>query len=548
MADLKDGETLETLKKMLGRMHNRVTVKFFTQKGCPGCQQQRELLETVAGLGDKITLETHDIDTEKREAERLGIDKVPATAIVGKRDHGIRFYGITAGHEFSSFLQTLLLVEQDDAMLPPELGTFLSQIDAPLHLEVMTTLTCPYCAEMVVTANQLAIASEQIRSDMIDAAEFPQLVERYGVEGVPVTIINGKAGFEGALPPANVILELIKAAKPESYAQIERQINEAINARANVPTEPRTLYDIIIVGAGPAAMTAAIYAARKNLKTAVIGKHVGGQITDTAVIENWPGIERIGGYELTRMLRNHAMHYDIAETFDVMIERITKEDDRFTLHTPDGTSYRARSVIYCAGKSYRKLEIEGEERFMGRGIAFCATCDAPLYKERTVAVVGGGNSALTAARDLLGFAKKVHMINRAEAFHGDRMLIDEVLSSPDVTVHYHTELKAFRGVNRLESVQVTDVSGGRSSELAVEGVFLEIGLTPNSAPLRGLAELNDNGEVIVDRHQATSVEGLFAAGDVTDEIDKQIIVAAGAGAKAALAAERYLQGKKTQPD
>ena len=541
MADLMDDATLEELKNVLGRMQNRVALKFFWQKECPGCKQQQELLETLAGLTDKISLDTYEIAEQKSEAERFGIDKVPATAVIGKKDYGIRFYGITAGHEFASFIQTLLLVEQDNAMLPSDLGAFLSQIDSPLHLEVMTTLTCPYCAEMVVTANRLAIAGEQIRSDMIESEEFPQLVERYGVQGVPLTAINGEPAFEGALPLADVILELFKAAKPELYPQFEQQINEAINARVNVPAEPQTLYDIVIVGAGPAAMTAAIYAARKNLKTAVIGKHVGGQMTDTAVIENWPGIERIGGYELTRIMKEHALHYEIAETFDVKIDRITKAGGRFLLHTPDGTAYRARSVIFCAGKAYRKLGTEGEERFIGKGIAFCATCDAPLYKNKTVAVVGGGNSALTAARDLLGFAKEVHLINRADAFHGDRVLADEVLSYPGVTVHYHTEVKAFRGAQKLESLQLADNTGGKSSELAVDGVFLEIGLTPNSAPLRGLAELNERGEVIVDRHQATSVEGLFAAGDVTDEIDKQIIVAAGAGAKAALAAERYLQ-------
>jgi alkyl hydroperoxide reductase subunit F len=540
MANLIDDQTRDELKGIFARMRRNVTLTFFRREQCPGCEQQRELLETLASLSETISLNTYDIDTDKEEAARFGIDKVPATAVTADKDYGIRFYGITAGHEFGSFIQTLMLVEQGDAMLPPELEAFLSQIDTPVHLEVMTTLTCPYCARMVVTAHQLAMASTNIRSDMIDSAEFPQLVERYGVQGVPKTIINGESGFEGALPLPNVILELFKALKPELYAQIEKQLNEAMDTRAKAPAEPQTLYDIIIVGAGPAAMTAAIYAARKNLKTAVIGKHVGGQITDTSIIENWPGIESIGGMELARMMKNHARHYDIAETFDVKIERIAKEQGRFVLHASEGIAYRARSVIYCAGKEYRRLGSEGEARFIGKGIAFCATCDAPLYMDKNVAVVGGGNSALTAARDLLGFAKKIHLINRSDAFRADQPLIDEVLGSEIVTVHYGMQIEAFKGTNRLESVVLADRHGASGGELAVEGVFLEIGLSPNSAPLRDLAALNEKGEVIVDRQQATSVAGLFAAGDVTDEIDKQIIVAAGAGAKAALAAERYL--------
>lgn len=335
-------------------------------------------------------------------------------------------------------------------------------------------------------------------------------------------------------------MELLKTAKPELHAEIERQINEAMDSRARRYAEPEKVYDIIIVGAGPAAMTAAIYAARKNLSTAVIGKHVGGQITDTSIIENWPGLQSIGGSELAQMMRNHAHHYDIAETFDVQIDAITKEEELFHLHTHEDETYSAKSVIYCAGKENRTLGIEGEERFIGKGIAFCATCDAPLYKDKTVAVVGGGNSALTAARDLLGFAKKIYLIYRSDAFHADQVLIDEVLASDIVHTHFNTNIKAFKGINRLESIEIYTDDESISSELPVEGVFLEIGLTPNSAPLRDLVALNKKGEVIVDKNQATSVAGLFAAGDVTDEIDKQIIIAAGAGAKAALAAERYL--------
>lgn len=200
MADLMDKETQEELKTIFSQMHKSVTLKFFTQDDCPNCLQQHELLETLASLSDKISLETYDLNKDADQAKAYRIDKVPATAIIGAKDYGIRFFGITGGHEFGSFIQSLMLAETGLSQLPPELDGFVKQIDTPLHLEIMTTLTCPYCAKMVVTAHQLCVASEFIRADMIDSAEFPQLVELYQVNGVPKTVINGSASFEGALP------------------------------------------------------------------------------------------------------------------------------------------------------------------------------------------------------------------------------------------------------------------------------------------------------------------------------------------------------------
>jgi alkyl hydroperoxide reductase subunit F len=287
-------------------------------------------------------------------------------------------------------------------------------------------------------------------------------------------------------------------------------------------------------------MSAAIYATRKNLDVAVLGDRIGGQITNTASIENWLGIPSISGQELATLFRSHAERYPVAERLHVKVRRIEGEQGGFVVLGEDGTRYRASAVIYCTGKEYRRLGVPGERRFLGRGIAFCATCDAPLYRDKRVAVIGGGNSAFTAARDLLGYAREIHIVNILDDFQADPALFEQVTKADRVSLHPATRVKEFLGQEQLSGVRLEAVDGSHREDLAVEGVFLEIGLVPNSAPVGGLLELNGLGEIPVQRDQSSAVPGLFAAGDVTDETEKQIVVAAGAGAKAALAAHRYL--------
>ena len=224
--------------------------------------------------------------------------------------------------------------------------------------------------------------------------------------------------------------------------------------------------------------------------------------------------------------------------------KIEKSENEFILSAEDGRRFKALSVVYCAGKEYRRLEVPGEERFMGKGIAFCATCDAPLYRGKKVAVVGGGNSAFTAARDLLGFASEIHLVHRRLDFRADSALVQEVSKAPNVTFHTPMEVRGYLGADKLTGLSLESPDGKKNLELAVDGVFLEIGLTPNSAPLKDLIQLNPVGEVPVDRDQNTAEKGLFAAGDVTDTEEKQISIAAGQGALAALSAYKYLADNK----
>ncbi len=542
MADLIDAKTRKELREILKRLKDQVRLVFFSQEhACVACREQENLLMELSGLSEKITLERRDLLTDAGLARDLGVNKVPATAVMGAKDYGIRFFGMTMGYEFGSLVEAVLLASSGISGLAPEMERLLGLIDVPVHLEVMVTLTCPYCPKMVHLAHQMAVASVHIRADMVESSQFAPLVQRYNVSGVPKTVINeGSAAFEGALPASQAVLEVLKAVKPSVYEEIDARMREAAGERFAKPASPDVAYDVLIVGAGPAALSAAIYASRKNLAVALVGEATGGQITNTADIENWLGIPHMSGREMAALFRAHAERYPLAEQLGVKVSSVRQEGGLFVVDTAQGPSFRGRSVIYCAGKEYRTLGVPGESRFLGRGIAFCATCDAPLFKDRNVAVIGGGNSAFTAARDLLAYAREIRVINILKDFQADPVLMGEVTGAKNVELMGGMQVVEFLGMEKLTGVRLAATDGTDRLDLNVDGVFLEIGLVPNSSPVKDLVRLNSSGEIEVDRDQGTSVPGFFAAGDVTDEREKQIVVAAGAGAKAALAAYNYL--------
>jgi alkyl hydroperoxide reductase subunit F len=259
--------------------------------------------------------------------------------------------------------------------LEPDIEQLASRIATPTHLEILVTLTCPYCPSMVRLAHQIAFLNENVRADMIDAAEFPTLVERYHVQGVPRTVINERLAFEGAMLPAAAVMAILKEVEPETAEALDAASREARGERAAREARPDELYDVIVVGAGPAGLAAALYAARKNRHVALIGKQLGGQINDTASVENYLGMPRIGGRELAERFRKHLETYPVAEHCHAEVRRITTYGGGFEVATVDGRAYRARTVIYAAGKQYRRLGVPGEERLLGKGIAFCGSVE-----------------------------------------------------------------------------------------------------------------------------------------------------------------------------
>lgn len=287
-------------------------------------------------------------------------------------------------------------------------------------------------------------------------------------------------------------------------------------------------------------MSSALYAARKGLDVAMIAAKIGGQMTYTGSVENYLGFPSVSGDDLAELFRDHMERYPISEAFGSVVVDVRKEGDSFAVRTEDGRRFTGSAVIFCAGKEYRKLGVPNEERFLGKGIGFCANCDAPLYHDKRVAVVGGGNSAFTSARDLIRFASEVHLVHRSTDFTADELLRKQVLGSKKVVLHTPMTVDSFLGKEKLTGIRLSSPEGKQETDLLVEGVFLEIGLSPNSASIRGLVEMNDIGEVVAGKDQSTMTPGLFVAGDVTDIEEKQISVSVGQGAVAAIAAHEYL--------
>jgi NADH-dependent peroxiredoxin subunit F len=541
MSEFFDDKTKKELKTLLGKLQEPVTIIYFTQPmACPMCREQEKILKEFVAFSPKLKLEIHDFVKDTDKVLQFRIDKIPATVVMGKKDYGIRLYGVTAGYEFTSLLEAVMMISTGKSGLRPELEQLIRAIDTPVHLQVMVTLTCPYCPQAVHVGQQMAFVNDTIRCDMVESSEFPQVAQYYQVQGVPKTIINEINSFEGALPAESFYLEVLKAVKPEEYQKIENAIREAQGERRVKPADEKTQYEVIVLGGGPAAMSAAIYTARKDLDVLLVTKDIGGQITFTARVDNYLGLPGLGGKEMATHFRYHMEQYPIAEALGKAVEKVEKKDEMFVVTLEGGQTYRGNSVIYCAGKEYRRLGVPNEEPFIGKGIAFCATCDAPLYRGRRVAVVGGGNSAFTSVRDLLPFASEVHLIHRREAFTADPLLIDEVKSARNLTMHQSTVVREVLGREKLTGLRLVSNDGSELLDLPVDGVFLEIGLTPRSEPVKDLLPLTEFGEIPVNKDNSTTLPGFYAAGDVTDVEEKQISISVGDGAKAALAAHKYL--------
>jgi len=541
MPELMDQETKASVIELLTHMDEPVSLLLFVDDDeCEACQQQRIVLEAIAELSDNLVLTIFAADDHPEQLTRYTIDKFPATIPIVREDHGIRFFGLTAGQEFTSLLETILMISTGISGLPAEVEALVQEIDQPVHIQVFVTLTCPYCPAMVHMAHQFALVNAAIRADMIEGSQFLEIVQMYQVEGVPRTVINETTVLDGAHPETILYLTILQAVDPERFQQIAAAMRDAQGLRKVSPLDEAQTYDILIVGGGPAAMSAALYAARKRLNVGLVADRVGGQLKYTAQIENYLGFPGVSGNELLERFQFHMESYPISELVGTQVTTVEELDRGFEIVTNDGRRFQTHSVIYCAGKEYRRLSVPNEERFIGRGIAFCATCDAPLYQGRVVAVVGGGNSAFTAARDLLSFASEIHMIHRRTDHQADAFLIEEVRQDPKTKFHTPYRVRSFIGDDRLSGIEIESLNGDGITFLDVDGVFLEIGLSPNTQPVKELVALNDKGEITVSPNRATSVAGFFAAGDVTDVLEKQISIAVGDGALAALSAYEYL--------
>jgi len=310
--------------------------------------------------------------------------------------------------------------------------------------------------------------------------------------------------------------------------------------------ETIAVYDAIVIGGGPAGMTAAIYLARKQLKVLLLSKDLGGQAAWSSDVENYLGFSMITGTELTKHFQDHLMKFHDEITLKLMrdgVNSITKQPTGFTVELGDGSREQAKAVIIASGKIPKQLGIDGETEFLNRGVTYCAWCDGPLFKNKSVVIVGGGNSALDAALSIERLTKDITIVNSTDSLNGDEVMIEKVMAAHTIRVLNHSQALSISGDKVVRGVTVRDSQTGTDTELAVDGVFIEVGSVPSSTFLQGFVELNELHEVVIDKRNMTSVEGVFAAGDVTDVSEKQIIVAAGEGSKAAIQCSKWLAGR-----
>jgi len=300
------------------------------------------------------------------------------------------------------------------------------------------------------------------------------------------------------------------------------------------------MYELLIIGGGPAGMTAAVYAARKKLNTLLISYDIGGQVLWTAGVENYMGYQFIEGLELMKKFEEQVKQFPLDMKTGERVSSLSQTNGGFEVRTDKGKNYQAKAAIIATGKRPRQLNVPGEDKLKGRGVTYCAICDGPLFAGENVAVIGGGNSALEAAEDIVKIAEHVYLVSLTP-LTGDQILIDKVKNANNLTMFLEHEVLEIKGESRVEGIKIRDLKSKQERELDVGGIFIEIGLTPNSEPFKGIVRLNRLGEIEVNCANETGVTGLFAAGDVTNVPEKQIVVAAGEGAKAALKAHRYLQ-------
>jgi NADH-dependent peroxiredoxin subunit F len=389
------------------------------------------------------------------------------------------------------------------------------------NIEIYTKEWCPYCAKAKALLKSKGLSYQEVNVTSDEALQ-QEMVTRSGRRTVPQIFLDGESvGGYDDLANFNATGELDRRLGIKTAADLTK------------------VYDVAVIGAGPAGLAAAIYAVRKNLSTILIAFDLGGQLGTTYEVANYPGFQLVTGPDLVQKFFEHVEQYGVEKLIGEKVTGMQVEGRVKVLQTASGREIRAKTVIITTGAQKRKLNIPGEKQLAGKGVVYCSTCDGPLFKDLTIAIVGGGNSGLEAAIEMDGVAKKVYLVSRGE-WTGDEILQDKVAAAKRVEVLKHQQPVEIHGNERVEGLTVKDLQTGATRRLEVQGVFIEIGLFPQTDFLLDLLETNARGEIKVDRHGQTGVRGIFAAGDATDSHDKQIVIAAGEGASAALAAFEYL--------
>ncbi|MCG8538216.1 MAG: alkyl hydroperoxide reductase subunit F [Pseudomonadales bacterium] len=511
-------EILNALKSYAAKMQKTVT--FVLQAGEHTKRAELvKFLSDIASASDKIQFEERDVPNTLRSPISFLIE-------ADGDDTGIRFSGIPSGHEFNSLVLAMLQSAGTEIKLDDSLKNMVANVKEPLHFEVFVSLSCHNCPDVVQALNQFALLSPNISSEMIDGGLFQELVSERDIQGVPSVYVNGELFANGKVDAAALIDKLIER---------DPSITEQSASAEQLP-----LQDVVVIGGGPAGASAAIYSARKGLKVTLIADRIGGQVKDTMDIENLISVPKTTGPELSGALQAHMNEYEITQKEHLRVTDVEQGEIK-TVRLSSGEVIYAKTLIIATGAKWRELGVPGEKENIGNGVAYCPHCDGPFFKGKDVAVIGGGNSGIEAALDLAGIVKSVTVFEFLPELKADKVLVDKAEAKSNITIHKNVATKEIKATNgKVSAIEYIDRASEEVKSLGLDGVFVQIGLVPNSDFLGDVVEKTRFGEIVINEKCQTSQEGIYAAGDVTTVPYKQIVISMGEGSKASLAAFEYL--------
>ncbi|VTS42554.1 NADH dehydrogenase [Streptococcus pseudoporcinus] len=473
-------------------------------------KKMQEFLEEIVAMSDHISLASSDLD------------RIPSFGIAKQEEEPrVTFAGIPLGHEFTSFILALLQVSGRPPKVDQEIIDRIKSIEKPMHFETYASLSCHNCPDVVQAFNIMAVLNPNISHTMIEGGMFQDEVKEKGIMSVPAVFFENELFHSGRATIDQLLEKIAGPLSEEAFSNKET-------------------YDVLVIGGGPAGNSAAVYAARKGLRTGLLAETFGGQVMETVGIENMIGTLYTEGPQLMAQIEEHTKSYKVDIIKSQLATKIEKKE-LIEVSLANRAVLTAKTAILALGAKWRNVNVPGEEELLTKGVTNCPHCDGPLFEGKDVAVIGGGNSGLEAALDLAGLCKHVTVLEFLPELKADQVLQDRAAKTNNITIIKNAATKEILGQNQVTGIDYTDRESGNDAHIDVEGVFVQIGLLPNTEWLKDSGiELTDRGEIIVDSHGATNVPGIFAAGDCTNSAYKQIIISMGSGATAAIGAFDYL--------
>ncbi len=518
----------DTLKTQLQAYLQRLTLPIelvASLDDSAGSAEMRELLRALSGLSDLIELREDGV-AERQPSFTIARQGSPAR---------LRFAAVPLGHEFTSLVLALLWAGGHPPKVEPQVLEHVRQLSGEHHFEVYMSLSCHNCPDVVQALALMALFHPHIETTVIDGALYQEEVQRRNILAVPLVLRNGEFFASGRMSLEDILAQLDTRSTEQQATALSQ----------------RPPFDMLVVGGGPAGAAAAVYAARKGIRTGVVAERIGGQTNDTLGIENYISVLETDGAKFSAALDSHMKAYNVDLMPRQKVARIipATPGGMIGVELQNGALLQARSLILSTGARWRQVGVPGEDKYRNRGVAYCPHCDGPLFKGKRTAVIGGGNSGVEAAIDLAGIVAHVTLIEFGDQLKADAVLVNKLKSLSNVTLLTRAQTMEIMGDgHKVNGLRWLDRATGVEQTLALEGVFVQIGLIPNTEFLQGTVELNRMGEIVIDERCQTNLTGVFAAGDVTTVPFKQIVIAAGEGAKAALSAFDHLirQGQDVQ--